>query len=109
VLFRSLHHNPKHGDRAAGAFRGAMEKINDGCETGRIAGKRRSKTGDLVLVDLAEFTANKIYFEKGMLGRSPAEPEQLFLNREDAINLCRAIGAGFDEGSRVSRQWSGDS
>jgi hypothetical protein len=76
------------GNRAVGAFYGAMEKIDGWCKAGRITAKRRSKTGDLVLVDPAEFTANKINFEKGTIGRSPAEPEQLFLNRDDTINLC---------------------
>jgi hypothetical protein len=98
VLFLSLHRSGARavappsdkllwGSRAVGAFRAAMEKISDWCKAGRIAAKRRSKTGDLVLVDSAEFRANKINFEKGTIGRSPAETEQLFLNRDDTINL----------------------
>jgi hypothetical protein len=111
ALFLSLHHNPEleqftypidnllHGNRAVGAFRGAMEKITDWCTEGRIACKRKSKTGDLVLVDPAEFAANKINFEKGMIGRSPAEPEQLFLNRDDTVNLCAPSAAPPKDGA----------
>jgi hypothetical protein len=65
-----------------------MEQIEEWCRAGLIAARRKSKTGDLVPVDAADFAANRINFAKGMIGRAPVEPELLFLSRSDITQLC---------------------